>query len=49
MIYTNVVGYLAIALGGIILGVVFGPKLLTDVHKTVQTLEKRLSNIEKTL
>jgi hypothetical protein len=49
MLYATIAGYLAAALGGLILGFIFAPKLSTDTARATRWLEARVASIERGL
>ncbi|HEX3408667.1 MAG TPA: hypothetical protein VHS07_00210, partial [Candidatus Binataceae bacterium] len=46
MVYANITGYLVLAIGGLVLGTLFGSKLTSAVMSMIHGLEARLSLIE---
>ena len=46
MVYANLVGYLMVATGGLVLGTLFGSKLTSAIMSMIHGLEARISSIE---
>jgi len=46
MVYANLAGYVAVTLGGFVLGTIFGRKLVADVMRAMNAVEARLALLE---
>jgi len=46
MVYTNLVGYVAVGAAGLVLGTLFGSKVTTAIMSMIHGLETRISALE---